>query len=180
VAFRDNWLTIIRVHLSLGLCLQYYLSVDREEWKLESLLDLLETVSVPSVVLVCNTRAKVDWLAEQLSARSFKTAVVHSGLAVAACEEAAQLWTTGAVQLLLTTDLPSIRIDTSRGGLVICFDLPSHPDVYLTRVGRRPTPYGRKCAALTFVSREEVYKLREIEHCYVITIEELPADVAFD
>ena len=35
---------------------QFYVAVEREEWKLETLWDLLETLTITQVIVYCNTR----------------------------------------------------------------------------------------------------------------------------
>lgn len=50
---------------------QFYIGVDKEEWKFETLCDLYETVAIAQAVIFCNTRRKVDWLTEKLLAREF-------------------------------------------------------------------------------------------------------------
>ncbi|KAG0294355.1 Eukaryotic initiation factor 4A-III [Linnemannia gamsii] len=44
----------------------YYLAVDREEWKFETLCDLYEGRCVPQLVVFCNTREKPEWLTHAL------------------------------------------------------------------------------------------------------------------
>lgn len=38
---------------------QFYVSVEREDWKLETLIDLYDTLSITQAVIFCNTRRKV-------------------------------------------------------------------------------------------------------------------------
>ena len=38
---------------------QFYVAVDKEEWKLETLCDLYETLTITQAVIFCNTRRKV-------------------------------------------------------------------------------------------------------------------------
>ena len=50
---------------------QFYVSVEREEWKLDTLCDLYETLTITQAVIFCNTRRKVDWLTEKMHGRDF-------------------------------------------------------------------------------------------------------------
>ena len=50
---------------------QFYVSVEREEWKLDTLCDLYETLTITQAVIFCNTRRKVDWLTEKMHQRDF-------------------------------------------------------------------------------------------------------------
>ena len=50
---------------------QFYIGVEKEEWKLGTLCDIYETVTITQAVIFCNTRKKVDWLTDQLHAKDF-------------------------------------------------------------------------------------------------------------
>ena len=91
-------------------------------------------------------------------------------------------------RLLITTDLGSRGIDVQQASLVINYDLPTHREDYLLRIGRGGR-FGRKGVAVNFLSRgggtwdrhrpvEDVRTLRDIEQFYDTTIEEMPMNVA--
>jgi superfamily II DNA/RNA helicase len=50
---------------------QFYVAVDKEEWKLDTLCDLYDTVTVAQAVIFANTKRKVDWLTEMMKSRDF-------------------------------------------------------------------------------------------------------------
>lgn len=50
---------------------QFYVAVEKEDWKLDTLCDLYESITITQAVIFCNTRRKVDWLTEKLKARDF-------------------------------------------------------------------------------------------------------------
>jgi translation initiation factor 4A len=50
---------------------QFYVMVDKEEWKFETLCDLYDTLTITQAVIFCNTRRKVDWLTEKMSQKDF-------------------------------------------------------------------------------------------------------------
>lgn len=50
---------------------QFFVMVDREEWKFETLCDLYDTLTITQAVIFCNTRRKVDWLTEKMQAKDF-------------------------------------------------------------------------------------------------------------
>merc|ERR1719188_2633351 len=45
---------------------QFYVGVEKEEWKLDTLCDLYEILTITQAVIFCNTRRKVDWLTEKM------------------------------------------------------------------------------------------------------------------
>ena len=42
-----------------------------QEWKLDTLCDLYETLTITQAVIFVNTRRKVDWLTEKMHSRDF-------------------------------------------------------------------------------------------------------------
>merc|ERR1712203_198846 len=50
---------------------QFYINVEKEEWKLETLTDLYETMTITQAVIFSNTRRKVDWLKENSEKRIY-------------------------------------------------------------------------------------------------------------
>jgi translation initiation factor 4A len=60
-----------RDELTLEGIKQFYIAVEKEDWKLDTLCDLYETITITQAVIFCNTRRKVDLLTEQMHAREF-------------------------------------------------------------------------------------------------------------
>merc|ERR1712230_280497 len=59
---------------------QFYVAVEREEWKLDTLCDLYETLTITQAIIYCNARRKVDWLTEQLHSRDFTVSALHGDM----------------------------------------------------------------------------------------------------
>lgn len=61
---------------------QFYIAVEREEWKLDTLCDLYETLTITQAIIYCNTRRRVDWLSEkmQVGLREVAHEIVMSSL----------------------------------------------------------------------------------------------------
>lgn len=47
-----------------------------QEWKLPTLCDLYETLTITQAVIFVNTRRKVDWLTEKLLSKDFTVSAV--------------------------------------------------------------------------------------------------------
>jgi len=60
-----------RDELTLEGIKQFYVNVDREEWKLDTLCDLYETLAITQSVIFINTRRKVDWLTDKMRGKHF-------------------------------------------------------------------------------------------------------------
>jgi hypothetical protein len=56
---------------------QFYISIQREEWKLDTLCDLYETLTLTQAAILSNTRRKVDWLTEKMHKRDITVSATH-------------------------------------------------------------------------------------------------------
>jgi superfamily II DNA/RNA helicase len=48
--------------VSKNFMFDFYVGVEKDEWKLETLCDLYESVTIAQAVIFCNTRTNFDWL----------------------------------------------------------------------------------------------------------------------
>ena len=55
-----------RDELTLQGIKQFFVAVEKEEVKFDTLCDLYDTLVITQSVIFCNTKKKVDWLAEKL------------------------------------------------------------------------------------------------------------------
>merc|ERR1711988_1303037 len=67
-----------KAELTLEGIKQFYIAIEREEWKLDILCDLYETITVTQAIIYCNTRRKVEHLADHLAKRDFTVSTMHS------------------------------------------------------------------------------------------------------
>ena len=155
---------------------QYYIAVDHEEWKLDTLCDLYNDISITSSVIFCNTRRKVDWLTEQMQKRDFTVSATHGSIESEGRKAIIQEFRNGASRVLITTDLLARGIDVQHVSIVINYDLPTNLENYLHRIGRSGR-FGRKGLAINFVTKDDIHVLRDIEKFYDTAIEEMPANI---
>ena len=100
-----------RDELTLEGIKQFYIAVEKEEWKFETLTDLYETVTITQAVIFCNTRRKVDWLTEQLHAMEFTVSAMHGDMDQQQREVIMREFRSGSSRVLITTDLLARGID---------------------------------------------------------------------
>eukprot|EP00993_Chasmostoma_nieuportense_P001003 NODE_1921_length_1335_cov_78.352649_g1826_i0.p2 GENE.NODE_1921_length_1335_cov_78.352649_g1826_i0~~NODE_1921_length_1335_cov_78.352649_g1826_i0.p2 ORF type:complete len:405 (+),score=79.05 NODE_1921_length_1335_cov_78.352649_g1826_i0:66-1280(+) len=155
---------------------QFYVAVE-EDFKLETLMDLYDSVSIAQSVIFCNTRRKVDWLAEQMNQKQFTVSFMHADMAKGDREKVMATFRSGSSRVLITTDLLSRGIDVQHVSIVINFDLPANRESYLHRIGRSGR-YGRKGVAINLVTARDVQNLKELEGFYHTQIDELPMNFA--
>jgi len=156
---------------------QFYIAVEREEWKLDTLCDLYETLTITQAIIYCNTRRKVDFLADQLSKRDFTVSCMHGDMDQRERDIIMREFRSGSSRVLITTDLLARGIDVQQVSLVINFDLPTNRENYIHRIGRSGR-FGRKGVAINFLTEGDVRYLRDIEQFYQTEITEMPMNVA--
>ncbi|PWY99285.1 putative TIF2-translation initiation factor eIF4A [Testicularia cyperi] len=166
-----------RDELTLEGIKQFYVAVEKEEWKLDTLCDLYETVTITQAVIFCNTRRKVDWLTDKLTSREFTVSAMHGDMEQGQREVIMREFRSGSSRVLITTDLLARGIDVQQVSLVINYDLPSNRENYIHRIGRGGR-FGRKGVAINFVTSDDVRMLRDIEQFYSTQIDEMPLNVA--
>jgi len=166
-----------RDELTLEGIKQFYIAVEKEDWKLDTLCDLYETVTITQAVIFCNTRRKVDWLTEKLQAREFTVSAMHGDMEQAQRGVIMKEFRSGSSRVLITTDLLARGIDVQQVSLVINYDLPTNRENYIHRIGRGGR-FGRKGVAINFVTNDDVRMLRDIEQFYNTQIDEMPMNVA--
>ena len=166
-----------RDELTLEGIRQFYIAVEREDWKLETLCDLYETLTITQAIIYANTRRKVDWLTDKMSSRDFTVSSMHGEMTGPERELIMKEFRSGSSRVLITTDLLARGIDVQQVSLVINYDMPANRENYIHRIGRSGR-FGRKGVAINFVTSEDVRAMREIEAFYGTQIEEMPMNVA--
>ncbi|CAK9275949.1 unnamed protein product [Sphagnum jensenii] len=157
---------------------QFYVNFDREEWKLDTLCDLYETLAITQSVIFTNTRRKVDWLTDKMRARDHIVSAMHGDMHPNTRDIIMREFRSGSSRVLITTDLLARGTDIQQVSLVINYDLPTQPQNYQHRIGRRGR-FGRKGVAINFVTREDdEHMFQDIQRFYNTVIEELPSNVA--
>ena len=166
-----------RDELTLEGIKQFYVNIDKEEWKLETLIDLYETLAITQSVIFANTRRKVDWLTDKMRSKDFTVSATHGDMDQNTRDIIMREFRSGSSRVLITTDLLARGIDVQQVSLVINFDLPTQPENYLHRIGRSGR-FGRKGVAINFVTQDDERLLQDIQRFYQTVIEQLPNNVA--
>ncbi|CAD5231592.1 unnamed protein product [Bursaphelenchus xylophilus] len=166
-----------RDELTLDGIKQFFVAVDREEWKFDTLSDLYDTLTITQAVVFCNTRRKVDWLAEKMREANFTVSCIHSDMEQKEREEVMKQFRAGESRVLISTDVWARGLDVPQVSLVVNYDLPNNRELYIHRIGRSGR-YGRKGVAINFVKQDDIRILRDIEQYYSTQIDEMPMQVS--
>ena len=133
-------------------------------------------LEVPTLALVfCRTRTEVDGLVESLGGRGYQAEALHGGMTQVHRDRVMKKTRSGALDLLIATDVAARGLDIEQLSHVINFDVPESPAAYVHRIGRTGRA-GREGVAITFAEPREHRMLRSIEQMTTqrIQISQLP------
>ncbi|BAO38148.1 ATP-dependent RNA helicase FAL1 [Kluyveromyces marxianus] len=165
-----------RDEISLDVIKQYYVDVEKEEWKFDTLCDLYDSLTITQCVIFCNTRKKVDWLSKKLTQTNFSVSSMHGDMKQEERDHVMNDFRSGKARVLISTDVWARGIDVQQISLVINYDIPDNLENYIHRIGRSGR-FGRKGVAINFITKDEKSKLKEIEAHYRIKIKPTPANL---
>ncbi|KAK9828067.1 hypothetical protein WJX81_007704 [Elliptochloris bilobata] len=166
-----------RDELTLEGIKQFFVAVEREEWKFDTLCDLYDTLTITQAVIFCNTKRKVDWLTEKMRQNNFTVSSMHGDMPQKERDAIMQEFRGGTSRVLISTDVWARGLDVQQVSLVINYDVPNNRELYIHRIGRSGR-YGRKGVAINFVRSDDIRILRDIEQYYSTQIDEMPMNVA--
>jgi translation initiation factor 4A len=154
---------------------QYYVAVEDDRQKYLTLKDLYQHISVAQCIIYANSVKRVTDLYEAMKEDGFPVCCLHSNMEKSERERAFKEFRTGSARVLISSNVTSRGIDIQQVSVVINFDLPRDIHNYLHRIGRSGR-WGRKGTGINFITRRDIFKMKEIEAYYATQIEELPGN----
>ncbi|MFC3195457.1 DEAD/DEAH box helicase [Marinicella sediminis] len=130
--------------------------------KLEALSRVLEVEDFDGVLIFVRTKMATEELAEKLQARGFSAEALNGDMVQKQRERLVAKLKSGAIDILIGTDVVARGLDVDRISHVINYDIPYDTESYVHRIGRTGRA-GRSGEAILFVSRREQRMLKMIE-----------------
>lgn len=152
---------------------QFYVNVERNDFKFDVLCDLYAMISAAQSIIYCNSKKIVNDLSRRLADNNFTVATIHGEMPQEERTRIVESFRRGDSRILLSTDLLSRGIDVQQVSIVINYDVPYSIENYIHRIGRSGR-FGRKGVAINFVTHIDIGKLHDIQKFYHTEIEELP------
>jgi superfamily II DNA/RNA helicase len=156
---------------------QYFVPLDQEEWKFETLCDVYSQLTINQCMIFCNKQSRADWLAMKMKSANFTLECLHGGMAAEERDKKMDDFRKGSCRVLITTDIMARGIDVQQVETVINFDVPLDKANYIHRIGRAAR-YGRKGTTINFVGPNEARQQEEIESYWHTKWEPLPRDLS--
>jgi ATP-dependent RNA helicase RhlE len=134
----------------------------QQNLKTALLEEILYRTKTDSVLVFVRTKHRVERLAEQLYKGGYNVASLQGNLSQSRRQAALDGFRSGAIKILVATDIAARGIDVSNISHVINYDMPESVDAYTHRIGRtgRVEETGE---AFTFVTHEDMTLVRDIE-----------------
>jgi len=168
---------VTKENLTLEGIKQFFIAVDKDDYKFDTLSDLYKTLTITQCVIFVNSKKRVDTLASQLNKKGFTVCSIHGDMEPDQRSQIMKEFRLGKSRILISTDLLARGIDVHHVSLVINYDLPRLRENYIHRIGRSGR-YGRKGVAINFVTQADFKDMKELEKFYNTTIEEMPVNIA--
>jgi superfamily II DNA/RNA helicase len=140
--------------------------------KREILRDLIRSEQVSTAIIFCNRKTTVRELNTSLKRHGFRSGEIHGDIDQAARLRELDAFKTGAINLLVASDVAARGLDIKGVSHVFNFDAPWHPDDYVHRIGRTGRA-GAKGKAFTFVTKADEEAIDNIEKLIGLKIERL-------
>jgi len=158
---------------------QYFVAVNDDCDKYETLKNLYSVISVSQCIIYCNSVKRVADLYEAMKEDNFPVCAIHSNMDKVERNIAFNDFRSGKARVLISSNVTARGIDIQQVSIVINFDIPKDIHTYIHRIGRSGR-WGRKGTGINLITRRDIQKMKEIEHYYNTQIQELPASFCSD
>ena len=151
---------------------QYYVALDNDDDKYETLKDIYGTLAVSQSIIYCNSVKRVSDLYAAMNNDNYPVCQIHSGMDKDERRQNYEDFKNGKHRVLISSNVTARGIDVQQVSTVINFDVPNCIYTYLHRIGRSGR-WGRKGVGINFVTNRDMRQLKLIEQHYQTQISEL-------
>lgn len=156
---------------------QFYISMEKDEQKFPTLLQLYKNMAIAQCMVFTNRKERVQELADKLREQKFVVSSIHGEMEMQDRVNIMKEFRSGSTRILISTDLLGRGIDIQQVNLIINYDMPNDPSKYIHRIGRSGR-FGRKGVAINLVTPGDADFLVKLKSFYNTQIEELPFDLS--
>lgn len=128
--------------------------------KLRSLI--AEQSDLENALVFCNRKRDVDVVYRSLEKHGLNAARLHGDMVQSVRMDTLDKFKNGEVSILVCSDVAARGLDIPSVGHVFNFDIPTHAEDYVHRIGRTGRA-GRSGKAFTIVTKEDAKYIRGIE-----------------
>jgi ATP-dependent RNA helicase RhlE len=130
--------------------------------KRAALARMLDEMPEGRTLVFTRTKYGADKLAHHLRREGGRVAALHGGKTQSSRNKALDAFRQGSTRVLVATDVAARGIDVDDIVMVVNYDVPQDPEVYVHRVGRTARA-GAQGIAVTLMSPDEWLMMRDVE-----------------
>jgi ATP-independent RNA helicase DbpA len=142
--------------------LAYGVDDQADHGRLGTLLALLRASPPESAIVFCNFKATVAQIEEALRAAGVSSASLHGGLEQKERDFVMAKFRNHSIRVLVATDVAARGLDIEGLDLVVNYELPFQPEIYVHRIGRTGRA-GKPGTAVSLVGPQDRAKVKAIE-----------------
>lgn len=147
---------------------QYVLATETAA-KPDALVQLIKSQAPSSAIVFCNQKITTANLEETLKAAGISAASLNGDLEQFDRDRVMATFRNQSIRVLIATDVAARGIDVADLDLVVNYDLPVKPEIYVHRIGRTGRA-GKTGLAVSFATSREGYKIEGIEEFISTTL----------
>ena len=141
---------------------------------------VIDNEKVKNGIVFCNRKRDVDIVAKSLSVHGHNAAPIHGDLSQSIRTQTLADFKDGKIEFLVASDVAARGLDVPSVAYVLNYDVPSHSEDYVHRIGRTGRA-GRKGDAVMFVTPGDykyfaaildMIKIKEIEELDIPGVED--------
>ncbi|MEM9545607.1 MAG: DEAD/DEAH box helicase [Bacteroidota bacterium] len=137
-----------------------YVLVNRKD-KAEAVKRVIDYIPELYGVIFCRTKMDTQELADELARDGYRAEAIHGDLSQAQRDKVMRKFRSGAINIMVATDVAARGIDVNNLTHVIHYTLPDSPAYYTHRSGRTARA-GKKGVSLTILIPKDKGKMRQI------------------
>lgn len=130
--------------------------------KRKTLIDMIASENLKNAIIFCNRKRDVDVVARALTKAGLDASPIHGDLDQSVRTKTLGRFRDGELKLLVASDVAARGLDIPDVSHVFNYDVPTHPEDYVHRIGRTGRA-GREGAAFTLVTPEDKKYLDAVE-----------------
>lgn len=175
--FMNNPIKILvkSTQLTLEGITQWYIQVSNDAQKFDTIKDIFKYATPSQTIIYCNSTRRVDDLHSALFEEEFPVKKLHGKMDESERRKINDEFKRGETRVIVTSDLYARGMDIQQVNVVINFDFPKDPAIYIHRGGRSGR-FGRKGWCINFITRYDSKNKDEFERYYNTHIVEMPGD----
>jgi ATP-dependent RNA helicase DbpA len=142
--------------------LAYSVDDKNDRARLDTLLSVLRQSPPESAIVFCNFKATVARIEKALGEAGVSSASLHGGLEQKERDFVMAKFRNHSIRVLVATDVAARGLDIEGLDLVVNYELPFQPEIYVHRIGRTGRA-GKPGTAMSLVGPQDRAKVKAIE-----------------